>query len=82
MSQTINGTYKNGVVVLDRLPADVNETRVAVVFAVRASEEPMGRRRGIARFGIFAPADGNFTSDEELERVKRSWNVTTDEWDR
>ena len=80
MNQTIEGTYKDGVVVLDRLPEDVAEARVAVVFVRRGREEPTGRRRGIARLGIFAPAEGNFTSDEELDRAKGSWNATTDEW--
>ncbi len=81
MSQTIEGTYRNGVVSLDRLPDGVTEARVAVAFVDPPRAGRTGRRRGIAHFGMFAPADGAFTSDDELERVKKSWNPRPDEWD-
>ena len=76
MSQTIQGTYKNGSISLDRLPEGVAEARVIVEFVEeqRGGAERSGRRRGIAHYGIFAPADGRFTGDEELERVKKAWN--------
>lgn len=78
MSQTIQGTYKNGKVLLDRLPDGVTEARVAVEFSEQRLEQT-NRRRGIARFGMFAPADGQFTTDDEIERVKKSFSAKLDE---
>jgi hypothetical protein len=81
MSQTIKGTYKNGTISLDRLPEGVAEARVLVEFVEQptsASSEG-ARRRGIVHFGMFAPADGRFTSDDDLEQVKKSWNAKLDE---
>ena len=80
MSQIIQGTYKNGTISLDRLPEGVAEARVIVEFVENHSATPdrPTRRRGITYFGIFAPPDGRFTSDEELEQVKKSWNAKLD----
>jgi hypothetical protein len=80
MSRIIQGTYKNGAIFLDHLPDGVGEARVAVEFLEQGEGAPKesARRRGIAHFGMFAPADGQFTSDEELEEVKKSWNVKLD----
>jgi len=76
MSQTIHGTYKNGTVLLDRLPEGVTEARVVVE---QSKQEQKPRKRGILRFGMFAPPDGQYTSDEDLERMKKSWNAKLDE---
>jgi hypothetical protein len=71
MSQTILGTYKNGTISLDRLPEGVTEARVVVGFV----DEPSTRRiRGAIKFGMFTNSDRPFTSDEDLEAVKKSWN--------
>jgi len=80
MSQTIQGTYKNGTISLDRLPEGVSEARVVVEFVEQRppASEPGSRRRGITYFGIFAPPDGGFTSVEEIERVRKSWNAKLD----
>ena len=80
MSQIIQGTYKNGTISLDRLPEGVAEARVVVEFVENHSATPdrPTRRRGITYFGIFAPPNGQFTSDEELEQVKKSWNAKLD----
>ena len=78
MSLTIQGTYKNGTVSLDRLPEGVREARVVVEFAEQPPE-PSSRRRGIVYFGMFTPPNGQFTTDEEIERVKKSLNVKLDE---
>ena len=77
MSHTIQGTYKNGSISLDRLPEGVAEARVIVEFLEEPARKPdhSTRRRGIARFGMFAPPDERFTSDEELAQVKKSWNA-------
>ena len=60
MSQTIQGTYKNGTISLDRLPEGVAEARVIVEFVENAQRDSKqsARQRGIARFGMFAPPDG------------------------
>jgi hypothetical protein len=50
----------------------VTEARVVVEF-VAPRREP-SRGRGIAYFGMFAPVDGVFTSDEDIEAVKKSLN--------
>ncbi len=72
MSQTINGTYKNGTVLLDHLPEGVTEARVVVDFV----EQPQtDRRRGALKFGMFAKPDRPFTSDEDIDAVKKSWNT-------
>jgi hypothetical protein len=78
MSQTIQGTYKNGTILLDRLPEGVAEARVVVEFVDKHAPKRATRRRGITYFGMFAPSDRQFTSDEELERVKKSWNAKLD----
>jgi hypothetical protein len=80
MSQTIPGTYKNGNISLDRLPEGVVEARVVVEFVDQPSPAPArsARRRGVSYFGMFAPPDGRFTSDEELQRTKKSWNARLD----
>jgi hypothetical protein len=78
MSQTISGTYKNGAISLDRLPEGVAEARVVVEFVEQPASEQSARRRGTAYFGMFAPPDRRFTSDEELEQVKKSWNANRD----
>ena len=78
MSQTIQGTYKNGKILLDRLPDGVTEARVAVQFSGQQLEQT-NRRRGIAIFGMFAPADGQFTTDDEIERVKKPFSAKLDE---
>jgi hypothetical protein len=72
MGLTIQGTYKNGTVSLDRLPEGVDEARVAVSF--EASSE---RRRGVLKFGMFAKPDKPFTSDADVEAVKKSLNRPT-----
>jgi hypothetical protein len=81
MSQTIQGTYKNGTISLDRLPEGVAEARVVVEFVEQPPRAPerSTRRRGITFYGMFAPSNGQFTSDEELERVKKSWNAKPDD---
>ena len=71
MSQTIGGTYKNGTVSLDHLPEGVTEARVVVDF-VDASNH--GRRRGVLKFGMFTKPDRPFTSDEDIDAVRKSWN--------
>ena len=71
MSQTITGTYKNGTVSLDHLPEGVTEARVVVDFV---DEPDRKRRRGTLKFGMFAKPDRAFTSDEDIESVKKSWN--------
>jgi hypothetical protein len=78
MSQTIQGTYKNGAISLDRQPEGIAEARVVVEFLDKRASQPPIRRRGIAHFGIFAPPDGRFTSDKELQEVKKSWNEKLD----
>jgi hypothetical protein len=80
MSQTIQGTYKNGIISLDRLPEGVAEARVIVEFVEQPSNTPERptRRRGITYFGMFTPPDGQLTSDEELEKAKKSWNAKLD----
>jgi hypothetical protein len=72
MSQTINGTYKNGTVSLDHPPAGVTESRVVVDFVDQP--KPDGRR-GMLKFGMFAKPDRPFTSDEDIDAVKNSWNA-------
>ena len=79
MSQTIQGAYKNGVVSLDCLPEGVTEARVKVDFSEDLAPKLFNRARGIAYFGMFAPADGQFTSDESIEEVKKSLNPKLDE---
>jgi hypothetical protein len=71
MSQTIGGTYKNGVVVLDHPPRGVNESRVVVEFVDEAAETG---QRGALKFGMFAKPARPFTSDEDIDAVKKSWN--------
>jgi hypothetical protein len=80
MSQIIHGTYKNGTISLDRLPEGVGEARVVVEFVEQPmpASERTTRRRGISYFGMFAPPDGQFTSDHELEGAKKSWNAKLD----
>ena len=69
MSLTIQGTYKNGTVSLDHLPEGVREARVAVSFA-----DPQEQRRGVQKFGMFAKRDRPFTTDADIDAVKKSWN--------
>lgn len=71
MKQTIQGTYRAGVVSLDRLPEGVTESRVVVEFVEPA---PAGERRPGLTFGMFADPGGRLTSDDDLEAVKASWN--------
>ena len=71
MSLTIQGIYKNGQISLDRLPEGVTEARVVVDFIDRKNA---GQSRGAIKFGMFAKPDRPFTSDEDLETVKKSWN--------
>ena len=80
MSQTIPGTYKNGTISLDHLPEGIAEARVIVEFVDQPARPPEGstRRRGIAYFGMFAPPDGKFTSDNDLEAAKKAWNPKLD----
>jgi hypothetical protein len=80
MSRIIQGTYKNGAISLDHLPEGVGEARVVVEFLEQGEAAPKesARRRGTAYFGMFAPADGQLTGDEQLEEVKKSWNVKLD----
>lgn len=72
MNQTIEGVYKSGVISLDRLPEGVTEARVVVEFVEQTAPPP--RRRGGLTFGMFAKPGGRFTSDEDLDAVKTSWN--------
>ena len=72
MSLTIQGTYKNGTVSLDRLPEGVQEARVAVSFAVSRA-----LTRGTLKFGTFAKSDRAFASDADIEAVKKLWNGRT-----
>jgi hypothetical protein len=72
MSQTIQGTYKNGSISLDRLPEGIAEARVVVEFFEQQVPKQLTRRRGIAFSGMFAPPDGQFTTDEELDEAKKS----------
>jgi hypothetical protein len=85
MSLSITGTYQNGQIKLDTIPHGIERARVTVEFEEQPTPTPEGvppaRHRGIAHFGMFAPADGTFTTDEDLERVKKSWNTATDEID-
>ena len=76
MSRMIQEIFRNGS--LNHLPARVIEARVVVEFA-EESITPSNRRRGIVHFGMFAPPDGKWTTDEEIERVKKSWNAKLDE---
>jgi hypothetical protein len=80
MNQTIQGTYKNGTILLDRLPEGVAEARVVVEFVEQPSPAPerVSRRRGVASFGMFAPSNGHFTNDHELQETKKSWNAKLD----
>lgn len=71
MSLIIQGTYKDGAVLLDNRPEGVQEARVAVIFV----EQPNGeRRRGILKFGMFAKPDRPFTTDADIDAVIKSWN--------
>jgi hypothetical protein len=72
MRQTIEGTYKAGVISLDRPPEGVTEARVVVEFVEPAT--PAGRRGGLT-FGMFAdPGGRRLTSDDDLDAVKATWN--------
>ncbi len=75
MGQVIAGTYRNGVVSLDRPPEGVTEARVVVEFVEPAVPAP--QRAGL-RFGMFADPGGRLTTDEDLDAVKRSWNRTVE----
>ncbi len=68
MSRTIHGTYKNGMVSLDHLPEGVTEARVVVDFV----DEKIEARRGALKFGMFAKPDLPFTSDADIDAVKKS----------
>jgi len=75
MSHIIHGTYKNGMVSLDYLPEGVTEARVVVDFV----DNPKQGRRGALKFGMFAKPDHPFTSDEDIDAVKKSWNRRDEE---
>jgi len=71
MRQAIEGTYKAGVISLDRPPEGVTEARVIVEFV--EPTVPRGRRGGLT-FGMFADPGGRLTSDDDLDAAKASWN--------
>ena len=79
MSISITGTYQNGQVKLDTIPEGIERARVTVEFVEQLAPLKAERQRGIVHFGMFAPPDGHFTSDEELERIKKSWNAKMDD---
>lgn len=72
MNQTIRGTYDNGTITLDRVPEGVTRAHVVVEFVeTPEAAEPELKR---IRFGVFRPADGQYTSDEAIEETKKSLN--------